>query len=117
MITAIVTGNLTKDPILRTTQSGKAMATFGIASNTKSGEDKVTTFVDMVCFDEQADVVAARLHKGDRIVATGRLQLETYQKNDGTEGRSLRMIAEDVAISMRYAEKSAVGAGAGDEPF
>jgi single-strand DNA-binding protein len=114
MITSIVTGNLTKEPVLRTTQSGKAMCTFGMASNSKQGETKTTTFVDVVCFDEQADVVAAKLHKGDRAVVSGRMQMETYQKNDGTEGKSLRLVAEDVAISLRFAEK--VGAGA-DEPF
>lgn len=106
MITATVTGNLTKEPVLRTTSSGKAMCTFSIASNTKQGENKVTTFVDVVCFDEQADVVSLKLHKGDRAVVMGRMQMETYQKNDGSEGRSLRLVADDVALSLRFAEKA-----------
>ena len=114
MITAIVTGNLTKDPVLRTTASGKAMCSFSIASNMKQGEHKLTTFVDVVCFDEQADVCSLKLHKGDRAVVSGRMAMETYQKKDGSEGRSLRLVAEDVALSLRFAEKAEA---VGSEPF
>ncbi|NBV89735.1 MAG: single-stranded DNA-binding protein [Betaproteobacteria bacterium] len=114
MITAIVTGNLTKDPVLRTTASGKAMCSFSIASNTKQGDQKITTYVDVVCFEEQADVVSLKLHKGDRAVVSGRMALETFQKKDGSEGRSLRLVADDVALSLRFAEKAETAAG---EPF
>ena len=109
MITATVTGNVGKAPELRTTQSGKQMASFSVASTAK--KDGVTTWVDVTCFDEQADVVSQRLGKGDRVVVTGRMELESYQKRDGSQGQSLRMIADEVGHSLRWPKREAVGAG------
>jgi len=107
MISAIITGNVGRQPELKTTRSGKPMATFSVASTYK-GKDQPegqTTWVEVVCFDEQADVVVQGLHKGDRVVVTGRLALETYTKNDGTPGSSVRVVADEVAASMRWAGK------------
>jgi len=122
MITATITGNVGKVQEIRTTGSGKQMLSFSVASTYKKpGQDEgQTTWVDVLCFDEQADMVAQTLQKGDRVVVTGRLALETYQKKDGTQGSSLRLLADEVGKSLRWAGKrQAVGVGAGDEviPF
>jgi single-strand DNA-binding protein len=107
MISATVTGNVGRQPEAKTTRSGKQMTTFSVASTykTKDQQDGQTTWVDVVCFDEQADVVAQGVQKGDRVVVTGRLSLETYQKNDGTQGFSVRLVADEVAKSMRWAPR------------
>jgi single-strand DNA-binding protein len=116
MISATVTGNLGKPPELKTTRSGKQMASFSVAStySPKNGEP-TTTWVDIVCFDDQAEQVAGRLNKGDRVCVTGRLELEKFQRKDGTEGSALRMIADEVAISLRWGKRDTVAAGAGDD--
>lgn len=109
MITATITGNVGKEPTLRTTQSGKTMATFSVASTEK--KDGPTTWVEVVCFDEQADMVSQSLHKGDRVVVTGRAALETYEKKDGSQGFSLRLMADEVGKSLRWPKRQAVAAG------
>lgn len=109
MITATITGNVGKEPALRTTQGGKTMANFSVASTEK--KDGPTTWVDVVCFDEQADMVSQSLHKGDRVVVTGRVALETYEKKDGSQGFSLRLVADEVGRSLRWPKRQAVAAG------
>lgn len=116
MITANVTGKLGRDPELKTTKSGKVMARFSIASSQKKGDEYATTWVDVLCFDEMAEMVSARLSKGDRCTAIGKLNLEQYEKRDGTPGCSLTMMADEVGISLRYAPKEPVGAGSDDIP-
>ena len=68
-----------------------------------------------MCFDEQADVVSQNVHKGDRLVVTGRLGLETYEKKDGSQGFSLRLVADEVGKSLRWPKRQAVGAGARED--
>lgn len=116
MITATVTGKLGRDPELKTTKSGKVMGRFSIASSQKKGEEYVTTWVDVLCFDEMAEMVASRLSKGDRCTAIGKLGLEQYEKRDGSPGCSLTMMADEIGISLRFAPKEAVGTGSDEMP-
>lgn len=104
MITATITGNVGKAPEPRMAKSGKPMANFSVASTEK--KDGPTTWVDVVCFDEQADVVCQTLQKGDRVMVTGRLNLETYQKKDGSQGFSLRLVADEVGKSLRWPKRT-----------
>ena len=108
MISATVTGNVGRQPELRNTRTGKSMATFSVAStySPKVGEP-TTTWVDVVCFDEQADIVSQRVNKGDRVVVTGRMELQKYQRSDGSEGASLRMVADEIGASLRWGRKDA----------
>lgn len=106
MITATVTGNVGKAPELKTTSNGKMMASFSVASTQKrEGKEPQTTWVDVTCFDEQADVVSQSVQKGDRVVVSGRIQLEKFTRKDGTEGSALRMLADEVGISLRFPKK------------
>jgi single-strand DNA-binding protein len=112
MITSTVTGNIGKAPELKTTASGKVMATFSVASTQKrEGKEPQTTWIDVTCFDEQADVVAQRLEKGERVVVSGRMQLEKFTRKDGTEGQALRMLADEVGISMRFPKRERATSG------
>lgn len=102
MIHATVTGNLGRDPELKQTRTGKQMATFSVASTTKrDGRDPETTWLDVVCFDQLADDVAGTFRKGMKVIMHGQLSLETYQKKDGTDGSALRMVANDIGLSVR----------------
>ena len=106
MITASVTGNVGKQPELKTTAAGKPMATFSVASSyKKDGRDPITTWIDVLCFDEQASVVCERLGKGDRVVVSGKLSIEKYQKKDGQEGTSVRLLADEVSLSLRFPKR------------
>lgn len=112
MITATITGNVGKKPELRTTAGGKQATNFGVASTykRKNGESS-TTWVDVALFDEAAVEACERLEKGERVVVTGRLELENFTRKDGTEGQALRMVAEEVAISVRFPKRETASAG------
>ena len=74
----ILVGNLTRDPELRYTPSGKAIAKLGLAVNrswkTESGETRdETTFVDVDAFGRQAEVLGQYLRKGRPVMVEGRL--------------------------------------------
>ena len=115
MISATITGNVGKVQELKTTRTGKSMLSFSVASTykPKDGGEGQTTWVDVVCFDEQADTVSQSVQKGDRVVVTGRLALETYQKKDGTQGSSLRLMADEVGKSLRWSGKGRQTVAAG----
>lgn len=116
MIIATITGNVGKVNELRSTRSGKPMLSFSVASTyKKEGTEPQTTWVDVVCFDEQADMVSQTLQKGDRVVVTGRLGQETYLKKDGSQGFSLRLVADEVGKSLRWAGKARETVGVGAE--
>ena len=115
MIEATVTGNVGKVNELRITKSGKAMLTFSVASTEK--KDGPTTWVEVVCFDEQAETCSQTLQKGQRVVVSGRMGLETYQKKDGTQGFSLRLMANEVGVSLRWPKREAVSVGDDEIPF
>lgn len=112
MIEAVVTGNVGRVSELKTSAGGKAYASFSVASSEK--KDGPTTWVDVVCFDEQAEQVAGALQKGQRVVVSGRLSSDTYEKKDGSQGFSVRLVASDVGLSLRWPRKggaAAVSAG------
>jgi single-strand DNA-binding protein len=115
MIEATVTGNVGKVNEIRITKSGKAMLTFSVASTEK--KEGPTTWVEVVCFDEQAETCSETLQKGQRVVVSGRMGLETYQKKDGTQGFSLRLMANEVGVSLRWPKREAVSVGDDEIPF
>lgn len=105
MIRAEIVGNVGSQPEVRQAKSGKAMCKLRVASTKKvEGRDPVTTWVSVLCFDEQAHNVAERVNKGDRVLVTGRLEVETYQK-DGVDRTDVMVMADDVGISLRFGAK------------
>lgn len=105
MIEAVVTGNVGKVNEVRMTKTGKAMLTFSVASTEK--KDGPTTWVEVVCFDEQAETCSQSLQKGQRVVVSGRMGLETYEKKDGSTGFSVRLMANEVGVSLRWPKRAA----------
>lgn len=85
-------GNLTRDPELRFTASGMAIASLGIALNKKwktdSGEEKESvTFVDVNCFGKRAETYCAHHKKGSKTFIEGELKMETW--DDKTTGKKM----------------------------
>jgi len=96
----ILAGNLTRDPELRYTPAGKAIAKFGIAVNrnwtTETGEKKEeVTFVDVDCFGRQAEVISQYLRKGRPVLVEGRLRLDQWDdKTTGQKRSRLGVVLE-----------------------
>ncbi len=71
-------GNITKDIDLRSTSSGKSVASFSVAIN--EGKDK-TTFINCVAWEKTAELISQYCQKGDRLSGTGRLENRTWEKD------------------------------------
>lgn len=102
-----IVGNLTRDPELRFTTSGKAVANFGVAVNrliSKPGEERRedVAFFDVTAWDSLAENVAD-LSKGDRVVVEGRLAFRTWETDEGDKRSKVEITAEDVGASLRWA--------------
>lgn len=95
-----IMGRLTKDPELRRTGSGTAVASFTIAcdrdfSNKESGE-KETDFIDCVAWRSTAEFVDKYFSKGRMIVVSGRLQKRNYTDKDGNKRYATEVVADSV---------------------
>ncbi len=89
----ILMGNLTRDPELRYTSKGMAIAKFGLAVNrvwrSEAGEQKEeTTFVDVDAFGRQAETIGQYLKKGRPVLVEGRLRLDTWDDKQSGQKRS-----------------------------
>jgi len=89
----ILAGNLTRDPELRYTPKGTAIAKFGLAINrtwkNDAGETKEeVTFVDIDAFARQAEVIAQYFKKGRPILVEGRLRLDQWDDKQTNQKRS-----------------------------
>jgi single-strand DNA-binding protein len=107
--TVTVVGNATRDPELRFTPSGQAVATFGLAVNrrwqnrqTQEWEEKVS-FFDVTCWAQMAENVAESVQKGTRVLVTGRLDQRSWETNDGEKRSKIEIVADEVGPSLRYA--------------
>jgi single-strand DNA-binding protein len=104
-----VAGNLTADSELRFTGSGVPVAHFTVASTSRvqdsSGEwrDGETLFLRCTVWRRTAENVIESLHRGNRVVVTGRLQQRTYETDDGQKRSVLELIADEVSVSLRHA--------------
>jgi single-strand DNA-binding protein len=89
----ILAGNLTRDPELRYTPKGTAIASFGLAINRKwkseTGESKEeVTFVDIEAWDRQGEVIAQYFKKGRPILVEGRLKFDQWEDKNTHQKRS-----------------------------
>jgi single-strand DNA-binding protein len=95
----ILMGRLTKDPELRRTQGGTAVASFSLAVDRdfkgQNGE-KETDFIDIVAWRNTAEFVSKYFSKGRMAVVEGRLQLRDWTDKDGIKRRSAEVIADNV---------------------
>ncbi|RMH78700.1 MAG: single-stranded DNA-binding protein [Actinomyces sp.] len=100
----IVVGNITRDPELRFTTGGMAVASFGLAWNRRrqDGEEEVS-FFDVTCFRNLAENVAESLSKGSRVIVYGTLQQRSWENAQGERRSKVEILADDVGPSLRWA--------------
>ena len=95
----VLMGRLTRDPELRRTGSGVAVASFTLAVDrdyAAQGAEKETDFVDIVAWRNTAEFVSKYFTKGRMAVVSGRLQIRNWQDKDGNKRRSAEVIADNV---------------------
>jgi single-strand DNA-binding protein len=107
--TVTLVGNLTADPELRYVSSGTPVCSFTLASTprrqnqaTQQWEDGETMFVRCDVWKQMGENVAESLAKGNRVVATGRLSVRSYE-HEGQQRTSINLTVDEIGPSLRYA--------------
>lgn len=104
---AFLVGRLTKEPELRTTQSGISVAAFTVAVTRRTNRDE-SDFINIVAWRGLADNCAKYLVKGQRVAVVGEIQTRTYDAKDGSGKRYITEInAQDVEFLDRPVGKQA----------
>lgn len=103
-----IVGNLCADPELRHTSSGVAVADLRVAENRNhkdaSGEwQQSTSYYSVVTWRKLAEHAASSLHKGDRVVAVGRMRQDEWTTDAGETRRRYLIEADELAASIRFA--------------
>lgn len=107
--TVELVGNITRDPELRFTPSGAAIATFGLAVNRRwrnqqSNEwEEQTSFFDVVCWRNLAENVTESLFKGSRVMVVGRLEQRSWENQEGEKRSKVEVVADEIGPSLRWA--------------
>lgn len=96
----VLQGRLVRDPEMRSTQSGVAVASFTLAVDRdfggRDGGEKQTDFIDCTAWRHSAEFVSKYFAKGSMAVVKGRLQIDNYTDNDGNKRKSAKVIAENI---------------------
>lgn len=104
----ILIGRLTRDPELRYVPSGQPVASFTLAVDrpfvNQQGE-RGTDFIDIVAWRRLAEQVTQHLNKGRLVAVEGRLQIRSYETQDGQK----RKVAEVVADAVRFLDRKGPG--------
>ncbi len=119
-----MTGNITRDPEIRFTNTGKSVTSFSIAVGRRyqvNGEwQEQTSFFNVSAWGQLGENVAASCSKGSRVTVTGRMEQREYQDKEGNKRQAVDLVADEVAASMKWATvgitrnpKSSDGAYAG----
>ena len=96
----VIMGRLTRDPELRRTGSGIAVASFTVAVDRdfggRDGGEKETDFIDCVAWRQTGEFVSKYFTKGSMIVVSGRLQIRNWTDKEGNKRRSAEVVADNV---------------------
>lgn len=94
----VLMGRLTRDPELRHTQSGVAVASFTLAVERDFGtrEEKQTDFIDIVAWRNTGEFAAKYFTKGQLAAVSGRLQLRDWTDNNGVKRKAAEVVADNV---------------------
>ena len=95
----VIMGRLTRDPELRRTGSGTAVASFTVAVDRDFGKsengEKETDFIDCVAWRQTGEFVSKYFTKGRMIVVSGRLQIRSWTDKEGNKRRTAEVVAEN----------------------
>jgi single-strand DNA-binding protein len=102
-----IAGGLGRDPELRYTASGRAMANFGVAVERRWQKDGEwtgeTSWFNVTCWGDLAEHAAETLTKGTRVVVIGRLQQRSWETNEGEKRYVVEIVADDIGPSLKWA--------------
>ena len=107
--TITIIGGLGRDPEIRYTAAGRAVATLGVAvsrrwMDRKSNEwQEQTSWFDVVVWGDMAENVSDTLSKGTRVIVTGRLEQRSWENEQGEKRSKVEIVADEIGVSLRWA--------------
>ncbi len=107
--TVTLVGNVTDDPELRFTPSGRPVANFTVAVNRRfknndgQWEDRLDGFFRCSCWADMAENTAESLTKGTRVLVTGRLNQRSWEDNDGNKRSAFEVQVDEIGPSLKWA--------------
>ena len=100
-------GNITRDPELRFTTGGRAVASFGLAVNRRyqvNGEwQEQTSYFNVTAWGQLGENAAQSLSKGARTIVAGRLEQREYETREGEKRSVVEVVADEIGPSLRWA--------------
>ena len=118
-----IIGNLTRDPELRYTPTGQAVANFAVAStpryldkNTNEWKDGDALFLNCSVWRQAAENVAESLQRGMRVIVSGRLRQRSYETKEGEKRTVVEVEVDEVGPSLRYASAKVTKSGRSGGP-
>ncbi len=108
-----IMGRLARDPELRQTQSGKAVANFTLAVDrdyAEKGAERETDFIECVAWRGTAEFVDKYFGRGQMAVVSGRLQIRDWEDKDGNKRRKAEVVADNVYFGESKRDAGANGA-------
>jgi len=119
---ALIIGNLTRDPEVRTTPSGQNVTSFGVATNRRwtnkaTGEKKEQVeYHNIVCWGRLAEIAGQYLKKGSKIYVEGRLQTRSWDDQTGVKKYRTEIVGENlIMLDRKSAAPAATPAAPADE--
>ena len=100
----VLSGNLTRDPEIRRTQSGMAILNFGVAVNDRrrnqqTGEwEDYANFIDCVLFGNRAESLSNILSKGMKVAIEGKLRWSQWENREGQKRNKIEVVVDDVEL-------------------
>ena len=108
-----IMGRFVRDPELRRTGSGIAVASFTLAVDrdfkSSNGSDKEVDFIDCVAWRQTGDFVSKYFTRGRMAVVSGRLQIRSWTDKDGNKRRTAEVVADNVYFADSKSENASAG--------
>ena len=111
---AILIGNLTRDPEVRTTGSGTTVCTFTIAVNRRfqnQAGERVSDFFNIVAWRQLGELCGKYLSKGRKVSVIGEIQNRSYDAKDGSKRYITEIIADEIEFLTPKGQEGGSGAG------
>lgn len=111
MNVAIILGRLTRDPVIKASQSGMTIARFTLAVNrlNKKGQNQEADFINCVAFGKTAEAIGNYVYKGQRLLVEGRIQTGSYTSKNGEKKFTTEISVNRAEFIEKRSESSAQG--------
>ncbi len=95
---ATIEGNVTRDPVMRTTKTGKAICTFSIAVNHYTSPDTPprVSYIDIETWEKLAEMCGKNIIKGKKIMVIGTLKQDRWEGKDGKTQSKIKLVGKEV---------------------